>query len=451
MKRDKRIFAVLALALSAGVAHAQSVNLQQAVEMSMTADPRIKEREQLVEQARALLEEAQANNGFRINANAFLGLAPAVDGGFYENGATSSTKPRSDGPFPGGLSDWSVLQFAIVKPLYTFGKIERYSEAAQGNIDVKRGDVRLTRANIVIDVHRAYYGYLTARETRWLLEDTLSKVDDSIARVERWLRDDNGLAKQSDLYALQAGRGLLLKYLEQAKAVERISLDGLKVLTGVGLEARLEVADEHIEPVSLPQAALADYQRKALSDRPEMAQLEAGLRARRALVAAKKAEMYPDVYAGAVGYLAYASRRDRLNNPYLYDPFNSAGVTPVIGLKWDVVFDVVPARVAQAQAELEALVAKNQFALAGIPYEVMENYVQMQALHRALADIFAGAAAARRWMVSAYADFNAGLEKADKVAEAFKTYALMQSEYLRTVNDYNVAVAQMARVSGDYK
>lgn len=430
---------------------AQTVNLDQAIDMSLKADPRIQEREQLVEQARALLEEAEGNNGVRLDANLFVGLAPKVEGGFYQGGATSGTTPRSDAYDWKGLSDWSALQFSIVKPLYSFGKIERYTDAARGNIDVKRQDVRLQRGNTALDVTRAYYGYLTARDTRRMLEDVRGKVDGAISQVEKWLKADNGQAKQSDLYELQAKRGLLSKYLSQAQAVETVSLNGLKVLTGVGLDAKLDVADGSLQPVSLPASSLADYQGKATSARPELVQLEAGLNARRALVAAKKAEMYPNVYAGVVGTFAYASRRDKLDNPYVYDPFNHAGLTPVVGVKWDLAFDVVPARVAQAQAELDALLAKNRYALAGIPFEVAETYTQMQAHHKAQQDLATGAAAARRWMVASYADFNAGLERTDRVGEALKSYATTQAEYLLTVNDYNMYVAQMARVTGDYK
>jgi outer membrane protein TolC len=450
-RRAGRLLCAAGLALSAAAVHAQTVTLQQAVEMSLSADPRIREREQVVEHARAVLEEAQGYNGLRVNMNAFIGLAPAVEGGFYENGARSGTTPRTDGGGLHGLSDWTMLQFAVVKPLYTFGKVERYSEAAQGNIDVKRGDVRLARAETILAVNRAYYAYLAARDTRLLLEDVQGKLADAIKLVEKWLDDESGEAKQSDLYAMQAGRGLLGKYLGQARAVEKISLDTLKALTGTGTEAILEVADNSIAPVPLPETALKDYQAQAVGGRPEMAQLEAGFRARRALVEAKQAELYPDIYAGVVGTVAYASRRDQMENPYIYDPFNTAGVTPVLGMRWDVRLDVVPAQVAQAQAELEALNFKHKSAMIGIPLEVSEAYTQMQALHRGQQELEAGAAAARRWMVASYADFSAGLEKADKVAEALKTYALTQAEYLRTVYDYNVAVAQMVRVTGGYK
>ncbi len=435
--------------LAALPGRAEPINLQQAVEMSLAADPRIKEREQVVEAARGLLKEVKGNAGWRISANAFIGLAPEVEGGFYEGGAFSGTTPRTDGDEINGISEWTHLDFALVKPLYTFGKVERYGEAARGNIDLKQGELRQTRGDTIYDTKRAYFGYLTARDIRVFLEDVQERLNRSIASVERNLEEETGESKQSDLYALQTARGLLAKYAHQARAVEKISLDGLKVLTGTGLRGELEVADDRIEPVAFPQLELAELQSRALEARPEMQQLEAGLRARRALLAAKKADRMPDVYAGVVGQANYASQRERLDNPYLYDPFNSAGITPVVGVKWDSAFGVANARVDQAQAELEALNHKKAFAVAGIPFEVGEAYANARANYEAQRELAEGAAAARRWMVAALADHAAGVETATTVADALKNYVLVHTEYLRTVNDYNMNVAQLARLTGE--
>ena len=79
------------------------------------------------------------------------------------------------------------------------------------------------------------------------------------------------------------------------------------------------------------------------------------------------------------GQFNYASQRDRLDNPYINDPFNNGGLTPVVGVKWDTVFGAANARVNQAQAELEALNHKKPFAVAGIPFEVGEAYINAQA------------------------------------------------------------------------
>jgi outer membrane protein TolC len=439
--------------LAALPAQADTINLKQAVQMSLTADPRIKEREQVVEAARGLLQEAQGNAGWRASAHAFVGLTLKVEGGFYQNGAYNCATPncalRTDGDKYNGLSDWSHLDFALIRPLFTFGKIEHYGDAARGNVDLRRGELDQTRGDTVYDTKRAYFGYLTARDIRVFLEDVQGRLDQSIASVKRNLEEETGESKQSELYALQTAKGTLAKYVHQAGAIEKISLDGLKVLTGTGLKGELQVADERIEPVAFPPVELADLQARALQDRPEMQQLEAGLRARRALVAAKKADRMPDVYAGVIGQYNYASRREQLDNPYLNDPFNGGGLTPVIGVKWDSVLGVASARVNQAQAELEALNHKKAFAVAGIPYEVSEAYTNARANFDSQRDLAQGAAAARRWMVATLADFSAGLESADKVADAMKNYVLVQTEYLRTVNDYNMNVAQLARLTGE--
>lgn len=451
-----RMLLAAGMLLAALPGQAETINLQQAVQMSLAADPRIKEREQVVEAARGMLQEVRGNAGWRVSANAFIGLAPKAEGGFFQNQGgdnnTCNTPPcalNSSGDDWNGVSDWTHLDFALTKPLYTFGKIERYGEAAQGNVDLKRGELKQTRGDTVYDTKRAYYGYLTSRDIRIFLEDMQGRLNWAIKSVERNLEEETGESRQSDLYALQTAKGMLAKYVHQSRAIEKISLDGLKVLTGTGLKAELAVADDRIEPVAFPQIELAELQSRALLERPEMQQLEAGLRTRRALVAAKKADRMPDVYAGVVGQFNYASQRERLDNSYLNDPFNGGGLTPVVGVKWDGVFGATSARVNQAQAELEALNHKKAFAVAGIPFEVGEAYANARANHDSQRDLAEGAAAARRWMVASLADFSAGLESADNVADAIKNYALAQTEYLRTVNDYNMNVAQLARLTGE--
>jgi len=451
-----RILMATGLLLVALPGHAETVNLQQAVQMSLAADPRIKEREQVVEAARAMVREVQGNAGWRISANTFVGLAPQAEGGFFRNQGgdnnTCITPPCTLNNTRGdwnGVSDWTHLDFALIKPLYTFGKIERYGEAAKGNVELKQGELKQTRGDTIYETKRAYFGYLAARDIRIFLEDLQERLDREIAGAERKLKDETGEVKQSELYSMQSTKGLLAKYANQARAIEKISLDGLKVLIGVSLKSDLKVAEERIEPVAFPQLELADLQARAMQDRPEILQLQAGLRARRALVAAKKADRMPDVYAGVIGQFNYASQRERLDNPYLFDPFNGGGLTPVVGVKWDTVFDAANARVDQAQAELEALNHKQAFAALGVPFEVGEAYAHAQANYDSQRQLREGAAAARRWLVASLADFAAGMETADKMVEALKNYVFTQTEYVRTINDYNMNVAQLARLTGE--
>lgn len=438
------------VALWAADAQAETLNLEQAVERALEHDPRIEEMKQLVNSARTLVNEAEAHGGWSVDANAFVGLAPAVKGGFFEGGGCTpgNCRVRSDRYDPDGVSLWANLTLAVIKPLYTFGKIENYAAAARANVDVKQGDVRLQRAETVLDVKRAYYGYLAARDSRLLLEDVRNRIDSAVSMVDEWLKEGERDVRQSDLFALQAATALISKYIAQATALEQVALDGLKVLTGAGLGGELDVADKGLSAVAMPELDAKELEAQALAQRPEMAQVEAGLRARRALVAANKANSKPNVYAGAAGMLAYAPNRDRLKNPYVADPFNDYGLTPLVGMKWDWAGGVQSAQTARAEAELNALIAKSDFARQGIPFQVAEQVHQVRAHHDAVNSLLDASRSARRWMIASFADFEAGVEKSEKVVAAFQGYVLAHTEYLRTVYDYNIHVAQLLNATG---
>ncbi len=432
----------------------EKLSLQQAIELALAHDPRIEEKQAFVRKAEGLLQEAEGSGGLRYSVDSFLAITTGVDGGFYDDGETSCSsncEPRDDTyDFDDGYSLWGGLTFSIVKPLATFGRLENYQRAAQNNITVKQQDVELQRDEIGLQVVKAYYGYLTARDTRFLLEDTRRRLEAALDLIEKWLEDGSGRAKQSDRFALQSGLGLVDSFLAEAKQIEAIAMAGLKLLTGRE-EDRIELAERRLQPVSLPLESLEEWIDIALENRAEFTQVEAGLAARRALVEATRAGKKPIVFAGVAGSLAYAPDRDRLDNPHIYDPFNHVAASPVIGLRWQWEQGAQPARVAQAQAELDALVHKASFARSGIPFQVREQYYAMQARHQSIRSMRDSAQAGRRWMIAAYADFEAGLEQADKVLTAMQVYVLAYSDYLRAVNDFNNHVARLQSVSGVFQ
>ena len=437
-----------------GLQAEDKLSLERAIEMALAHDPRIEEKQAFVRQAEGLLQEAKGSEGFRYSVDSFLALATGVDGGFYEGGedsCSSDCQPRDDAyDFDDGLSLWAGLTFSIVKPLATFGRLENYQEAAHNNIAVKQQDVTLQRDEVALQVVKAYYGYLTARDSRLLLEDTRRRLEAALVLVDGWLEDDSGNASQSDKYALEAGLGLVDNFLAEAIGLEKIAMAGLKFLTGHE-DDLIELEERRLQPLVLPEESLQEWIDLALVNRAEFKQVEAGLAARRALVQASRAETKPIVFAGVAGSLAFAPDRDTLDNPYVHDPFNHAAASPLIGMRWQLDKSAQDGRIAQAQAELEALVHKASFARDGIPFQVQESYYSMQAKHQSIASMRKSSKSARRWMIAAYSDFEAGLEEADDVINALQAYVLAYAEYLRAVNDFNNLVSKLKSVSGVFQ
>lgn len=438
--------------LSATADAVEPLDFDTALQRALEGDHRIKEREHYVKAARALKDEANGSDDWIVGLNTFVGLTTQVDGGFYDDAGescSSSCSSRSDNTDINGLTPWFNLQLSLIKPLYTFGKVENYAKAAEGNIALKQGDVALRRNETTLEVSKAYYGYLAARDTRKLLADIDKRLQSAVDLLEEWLNEGREDVKQSDLYALKAGQSLVLGYQAQARALEKVGEAGLRMLTQWPAEEPLLLLERRIRPLPLPMYSLAELQQQALAQRPEIAQVSAGLKARKALVAAKKSDGMPNIYAGIVAGAAYSPGRDQLDNPHVYDPFNYEGATPVIGLKWDFSTGVQPARVAQAQAELDATLELAAFARQGIPFQVAESYYQVQGYSEMVASFEQSSRSARRWMIASYVDFEAGIEKSEKIMSALQTYVLVHSQYLQTVYEYNMQVKKLAVVSGE--
>ena len=431
-----------------------SLSLDEAIQLALTHDPRIEEKQAFVRKAQGLLDEAEGSGGWRYGATSFLAITTGVDGGFFDGGAescSSNCTPRDDTfDFDDGYSLWAALTFSIVKPLATFGRLENFQIAAQQNILVKQQDVELQRDSIRLTVVKAYYGYLAARDGRFLLEDTHKRLEGALELVNQWLDQDKGNVSQSDRYALESGLGLVENFLAEAKGIEAIAMDGLKLLTGLQSED-VEPKDRRLRPLALPDQSAEEWIALALENRPEFRQVEAGLSARRALVEATRADKKPIVFAGVAGTAAYAPGRDRLDNPHIFDPFNHVGVSPLVGMRWQWEPGAHSARVAQAQADLDALIHTASFARQGIPFQVREQYHLVQSKNESIKAMKSSSKAARRWMIAAYADFEAGLEEADKILTAMQVYVVAYAEYLKIVNDFNNHVFKLKSVSGVYE
>lgn len=452
MRRLQRM--LWALGLFSAVAQAQTVNLQQATEMAMNADPRIAEQRANVAAAQALIQRVEGEGGIRASVNLFTALAPRAQNGIFTNGTNtcpagqSCTLRAGGNTINDGITVMSGITASIIKPLYTFGKIENYKTAAQYNKQIKADQVALAKGDTWLTVRRAYYGYLTARDTRRFLMGVRNQLAESEQPLQK--RADDGRGSLRDVYALENGLGQLDRYIAESEGVEKIALDGLKTIIGVPIHDPLTVADDHIAPVTLPAGSLKKFANQALLDRPEMHMAESGLSAMRSYVEARKAERYPNIYAGVVASGVFTPGRDRINNPYIYDPLNQALVTPVLGIKWDFNPGVLSANISGAEAELQGVVAKAQLAQVGIPYQVAEAYHTAHALNAEIAALDKARVAAKRWMISSFLDFQAGLIDGGKLAEAVKANTATQVDYLRAVNDFNMQVAQLKIATGDY-
>jgi outer membrane protein TolC len=155
-------------------------------------------------------------------------------------------------------------------PIYTSGRTDALERAAQAEASATGKDLEATRLDLRLEVARAYWALVTARETVRVLEQALATADRSLSDVRT--RVEAGLLPPNDVSRSEAQRARSEVLLVEARGrVETVTLD-LARLMGVTTPAGFEpadVLDGGAPPSADPNALVAE----AIAQRPELAAL----------------------------------------------------------------------------------------------------------------------------------------------------------------------------------
>jgi len=337
--------------------------------------------------------------------------------------------------------------FLLIQPLYTFGLIGNLREAAARGVKAQQAAVDKTAADVALRVREAYYGLLLAHELRAHLADLYEQLLKAADREETLV--EGGFASEQDLFKLRTFEGELQKNLNLSQRLQDIAQEALRVWTGLDAQTAIEPADARLtaEPQSLPP--LEEYMRDARAKRPEFTQLREGIRAKQALAEAERARAWPMVFFGIQGSAAYAENRDRIrNNAYVTDPLQHAYAGPVLGLKYNLDFGMTRGRVKEAEAEVDKLVALEQYAHEGIPLQVQKAYGELVEAQKNVQALDRANENARKWVVTSLANFDLGIGDTKDLADAVLAMAKSRADYLQAVFNSHMGLARLDNAAG---
>ncbi len=123
----------------------------------------------------------------------------------------------------------------------------------------------------------------------------------------------------------------------------------------------------------------------------------------------------------------------------------------MVGAKWHFDFGILNAKIGQARAELEQLQNQQRTALMGIPIEVAKNYGDVQTNYKGSVGLEKAYVNARRWLVTTFSNFDMGLGSISDIFQAFERYGVFRGDYLMSLYNYNLAMAQLDKSTGAYR
>ena len=450
--------AVLALALllvpwtaNAAEAKAEKVmTLKDLVALALKYSPQVKASQSNVKLATAQKAEAHAYRFPQFDAFALGGVVPNAKRGQVRQVGEDKTLwyPDPAGSIH-GVNVFGNLTFTLVQPLYTFGKIAYRERAAGKNILIKKSGVDLKKGEVIYNVSHAYYGLILANQGKDAVADARTYLRDARTRITRLLKANSPEVSESDQYRLAMYEGGVEKFAAQAEEGSKVAYRALKGLIGYGPDQNFTVPESLPEPQA-PPANLNHYIRLSLQLRPEFQQLKEGLVARQLLVDAAKADRLPSFFFAVLGQVAGAPGRDHNPDPYQNDFFNGIGAMPTLGAQWHFDFGILNAKVRQARAELQKLRYDQKTALMGIPIQVARDYGKLEENYKGSIGMEKAYINARRWLITAFSNFDMGLGSMNEIFKAFERYGSFRGDYLQTLFDYNMAVVELDKATGAY-
>jgi outer membrane protein TolC len=439
--------------LGAGAAQAAQppagpeMTLPQLISLALKFSPEVKTSQSEVAIAEAQRAEVKGYKFPQFDMMAMGGPAPTA--GEPEVRGNKIFYPDTKNSL-NGLTIFGRLEYALVQPLYTFGKIANREKAAERYTRVKNAEVDNKKGEVILRVAQAYYGLILATQGKDAVREARDYLNDARERVNRLLALKSASVKDTDPYRLALYEGSLEKFAAETEEGSKVAYLALKALIGYGAGQDFRVPLELPEPAPAPQK-LDYYIQQALELRPEFTMVKEGKAARELLLKAAKADQYPDVFLALIGLLAGSPGRYSNPDPFHQDLTNWFSTGPVVGARWHFDFGITKAKIAQAKGELDKLQNLERTALMGIPVEVAQAYGKVQEYYRSSQGMGKAYVNARRWLVAAFSNFDIGLGQMEDIFKAFERYGVARGEYLTALFEYNLAVARLEKATGAYR
>ena len=420
-----------------------TLSLDDCIRIALKSAPELGEAQADIELTASKLAEAKSYRFPQLNVTTLFGPAPQARAQDFL--ATDRDTIRLN-----TLTWFTSADATLIQPLYTFGKISENMKAATHGIEVDRSR-KVQRANeIALKVKEYYFGLMLARESKELILEVQDDLDKARTTAKKLLDQGSASVDETDIYKLDAFSGEVAKYLEEAQKGERLALAALRTRLGLPGDAVIEIGGS--ERLTMGGGVVPEYDtfvEKARARRPEFRQIAEGLKARSALVEAARANYYPDIFLGGLFSWAYAEDRDRINNPYITDPFKHAIGGIALGARWKLDFGITGAKVAGEQAQYNRLLSTKEFADANIPLEIRKYYLELLEAEHSAADTLKAYTNAKKWAVAALANFDFGIGPAKEIFDALQAYARMRAAYFQSLYNYRIARANLDYASGE--
>jgi len=431
------------------------VTLTEALVQALEASPEMDQRRAERRFATARNDEARANRFLTdVSLDVASSFAPGLD--------IPSDNEQPDNALylnPNVENDWSIgalrpfgrAEIAVRQPLWTGGELSGALRAARYGVDVEAAEVDRKALAVAARAGETYYSLLLTEALDRLADRTREVVNRAQREINRLLKEGDEGVSQADLFQTRLTEEEVKRRVVEIDQQQATARSALRRQLFLPDGTTVAPAMDELQPISfsIHPDSLNYYIRRALQNRPEIDQAEAGTKARRALVDVAQSDYYPKIgLQASLSQSITLPERPNPNNAFVGDSFMGTGTRTGIGIQQNLNFGQTKARVEQAEAELSAVEHQRTAAQQLVRFEVEEAY---RSLLTALADVESrdrSTTISGEWLRTEQVNFDLDLGDTEDLVKAVRADLEARARYLEAVKRYNVAVLNLLEATG---
>ncbi len=335
-------------------------------------------------------------------------------------------------------------RISLLQPIYTFGKISGYQQAAKMQLKISEQEVNKKINEVIYAVSERYYQILLAREGIRIAEKTVGQLKATRDITKSLLQRGSTRVTTIDLLKNNIYLHLAKEKLIEARNGAQLAICALNFRMGRSPEAEIHLAEDAL------QYTVRDLQWEHLSKeiyhgRPEWQQIQLGVKALEAMIRIARSDYFPMLgLSGEMQYLA-----DKPDYYLQGNPQPTYRIT--IGLAYEHFdfFQTTGAKVKQAEGELEKLKAKQQWVRQGLIMELKKAYLTAQEKLAKIQESARAADDAVEHYRLCFEGYRIGIKEVADVLEAQIMEAEIQYNHKESIFGYLLALAELKKTVGE--
>ncbi len=347
--------------------------------------------------------------------------------------------------FEGDVTFFNATRLAVGFPITGFGQLAVVEDLAIKGIEAARMEKAKDTVKLQADIKQLYYGILLSHDLADLGNDAIHKIENQLKKEEETKEHSPYEILKLKVFKLE-----LEKKVEEAVTKGTMAKQALKLQMGMGETESMEINESNLEPAHHDFKSLETYLQEALVVRPDSSLIDIGIEAKRLEYDLERKKMLPRMGLG--GFFEIARTAQPIRNVSTIDafvnPFNYTRAGVGIEIKGQIDFKQSISRIRRLESEYQKASLERSFAKQGIELEVTEAFHEVRRLKNSVAMAEEKQKMARQMMFLSKSNLEVGVGQEQEYTDALQLVLLSRGEYLKSVFDYNVALAKFEEKIG---